>query len=139
MKGLKQIIKEHLLLEKKIDFIKSEIQVNYNFELQKTVHAEERSIRPDINDPNYNQRTITNMDIKYVFGLAKRTIAEKIASHYIVNEEPFIIKSINYELSMAIVPYHVGETFWVMNIVTVFRESPYHHLKIGENQLVIEV
>lgn len=139
MKDLKKIIKEHLLLEKRIDVINTEIQLKYNFEIVKVPHAEERSIRPEINDPNYNQRPIENADIKLVFGLAKRKIAEKIATHYIQNEVRFIVKSLNYELSMVIAPYHVGETLWVMNVITVFRESPYNKLRVGENQLVIEV
>ena len=40
---------------------------------------------------------------------------------------------------MVVAPYHVGETLWVMNVVTVFRESPYNQFRVGENQLVIEV
>lgn len=139
MKDLRKIIKEHLLLEKRIDVISSEIQLKYNFEIVKGRHAEERSIRPEITDSTYNQRPIENADIKFVFGLAKRKVAEKIASHYIQDGIRFIIRSLNYELSMVIEPYHVGETLWVMGVVTVFRESPYNKLKVGENQLVIEV
>lgn len=137
MKDLKRIIKEHLLLEKRIDVISSDIQLRYNFEIIKTSHSEDRSVRPELE--NYNQRPINNAEIKLVFGLAKRKIAENIAKHYIKNEVPFIIKSINYELSMVVGPYHVGETLWVMNIVTVFRESPYNQLRVGENQLIINV
>lgn len=139
MKDLKKLIKEHLLLEKRIDIISSDIQVKYNFEIIRTSHSDDRSIRPELKDTIYNQSTITNSEIKYVFGLAKRKIAEKIATHYIQNEVRFIIKSINYELSMVVAPYHVGETLWVMNVVTVFRESPYNQFRVGENQLVIEV
>lgn len=139
MKGLKKIIKEHLLLEKRIDIISTEIQVKYNFEIVRTSHADKRSIRPELKDTDYNQSTITNSEVKFVFGLAKKKIAEKIATHYIEKEVPFVIKSINYELAMAVVPYHVGESLWVMNIATVFRESPYNPFKVGENQLVINV
>jgi hypothetical protein len=139
MKDLKKLIKEHLLLEKRIDIISSDIQVKYNFEIIRVSHADDRSIRPELKGTDYNQSTITNSEIKYVFGLAKRKIAEKIATHYIQNEVRFIIKSINYELSMVIAPYHVGETLWIMNVITVFRESPYNSLRVGENQLVINV
>lgn len=137
MKDLKRLIKEHLLLEKRIDVISSDIQLRYNFEIIKTSHSEDRSVRPELE--NYNQRPINNSEIKLVFGLAKRKIAENIAKHYIKNEVRFIIKSINYELSMVVAPYHVGETLWIMNVVTVFRESPYNQLRVGENQLVINV
>ena len=138
MKDLRQIIKEHLLLEKRIDIIKSDIQVLYNFEIIRGSHADERSIRPELGDI-YNQRPIENGEVKLLFGLAKKKIAEKIATHYIQSEVRFIIKSINYELTMVVAPYHVGETLWVMNIVTVFRESPYNPFRVGENQLVIEI
>jgi len=139
MKDLKKLIKEHLLLEKRIDIISSEIQVKYNFEIIRLSHADDRSIRPELKGTDYNQSTITNSEVKYVFGLAKRKIAEKIATHHIQSEVRFVIKSINYELTMVVAPYHVGETLWVMNIVTVFRESPYNPFRVGENQLVIEV
>ena len=137
MSGLRQIIKEHLLLEKRIAQLMSSFEVNYGFEVDRTSHAHHRKTRTGIID--YNEKEISNGEIKYVIELALKQIAEGIALHDIIDDEPFVIKSIDKEIALAVVPKHVEGSFWRLVIVTVFRESYDNPFKVGRNQLVIWV
>lgn len=137
MSGLRQIIKEHLLLEKRIAQLMSSFEVNYGFEVDRTSHAHHRKTRTGIID--YNEKEISNGEIKYVIELALKQIAEGIALHDIIDDEPFVIKSVDKEIALAVVPKHVEGSFWRLVIVTVFRESYENPFKVGKNQLVIWV
>jgi len=68
-----------------------------------------------------------------------REIAEKIAQHNIIDNEPFVVKSAEKEIALAIVPKHVEDNFWKLVIITVFRESYNNPFRVGEDQLVIWV
>ena len=135
MSSLRQIIKEHLLLEKRIAQLMSSFEVNYGFEVDRTSHAHHRKTRTGIID--YNEKEISNGEIKYVIELALKQIAEGIALHDIIDDEPFVIKSVDKEIALAVVPKHVEGSFWRLVIVTVFRESYENPFKVGKNQLVI--
>ena len=137
MSNLRQLIKEHLLLEKRIAQLMSSFKVQYAFEVDRTMHAHERRTRTGIE--NYNDREISNAELKYIIGLALREIAENIALHNIIDEEAFVIKSKDKEIAIAVVPKHVEDSFWKLVIVTVFRESYDNSFRVGENQLVIWV
>ena len=65
--------------------------------------------------------------------------AEKIAQHNIIDDEAFVVKSVDKEIALAIVPKHVEDNFWKLVIITVFRESFSNPFRVGENQLVIWV
>jgi hypothetical protein len=56
MNNLRQIIRENLLLEKRISQISSNIEVTFSFDINRTGHAYERKIRTDIED--YDKREI---------------------------------------------------------------------------------
>jgi methylase of polypeptide subunit release factors len=135
MSNLRQLIKEHLLLEKRIAQLMSSFKVQYAFEVDRTMHAHERRTRTGIE--NYNDREISNAELKYIIELALREIAENIALHNIIDEEAFVIKSKEKEIAIAVVPKHVEGSFWKLVIVTVFRESYDNSFRVGENQLVI--
>jgi hypothetical protein len=135
MKTLREIIKEELLLEKRIAQITTSLEVVFSFDVKRTSHAFDRSIRDDIE--GYNPRPIVNAEIKEILDMTKKEIAKKIIDQEIVHEEQFVIKSFKWELAIAIVPVHVEGTYWELIIKTVFRESKYNQFRVGQDQLVI--
>ena len=137
MKSLRQIIKEELLLEKRIAQVRASIEVSFSFDVNRTSHAFDRKTRDDIED--YNPRPIVNAEIKEIIRLSKNEIAEKIVNQEITSETEFVIKSLKWELAMAITPIHITGTYWQLLIKTVFRESNNNPFRVGEDQLVIIV
>ncbi len=137
MSNLRKLIKEHLLLEKRIAQLMSSFEVQYSFDVDRSTHAYERRTRKDIED--YNDKEISNSEIKYVISLSLKQIAEKIAQHNITNNDAFVVKSFEKEIAIAIIPKHVEDNFWKLVISTVFRESYDNPFRVGENQIVIWV
>ena len=135
MKTLRQIIKENLLVEKKITQVNSSLEVLFVFDVNRTPHAFDRDTRDDIE--GYNVRPIVNEEIREIISTVKKQISEKIVTREIVPEEVFIVKSLKWELAMAIIPVHMGGTYWQLIIKTVFRESNHNPFRVGKNQLVI--
>jgi hypothetical protein len=137
MKTLRQIIKEELLLEKRIAQVRTSFEVLFSFDVNRTSHAFDRKTRDDIED--YNPRPIVNAEIKEIIRLSKNEIAEKIVNQEITSEKEFVIKSLKWELAMAITPIHITGTYWQLLIKTVFRESNDNPFRVGKDQLVIIV
>ena len=135
MKTLRQIIKEELLLEKRIAQVRASIEVVFSFDVKRTTHAFDRKTRDDIED--YNQRPIVNAEIKEIIRLSKNEIAQKIVSQEITPETEFVVKSLKWELAMAIIPIYITGTYWELLIKTVWRESENNPFRVGEDQLVI--
>ena len=135
MKTLRQIIKENLWVEKRITQVNSSLEVLFVFDVNRTTHAFDRDTRDDIE--GYNVRPIVNEEIREIISTVKQQISEKIVTREIVPEEDFVVKSLKWELAMAITPVHMGGTYWKLIIKTVFRESNYNPFRVGENQLVI--
>ena len=137
MKTLRQIIKEELLLEKRIAQVRASIEVVFSFDVKRTTHAFDRKTRDDIED--YNQRPIVNAEIKEIIRLSKNEIAQKIVSQEITPETELVVKYLKWELAMAIIPIYITGTYWELLIKTVFRESENNPFRVGEDQLVIIV
>jgi hypothetical protein len=137
MKTLRQIIKEELLLEKRIAQVRTSIEVVFSFDVKRTSHAFDRKTRDDIED--YNPRPIVNAEIKEIIRMSKNEIAEKIVNQEITPETEFVLKSLKWELAMAITPIHITGTYWELLIKTVFRESNNNPFRVGKDQLVIIV
>ena len=91
MNDLRELIKENLLLEKRIAQIVHEIQTQFNFEVSRTAHSSDRSTRPELND-TYNQREITNLEVKEFVALFVREIAERSVYREINDGDAFVIK-----------------------------------------------
>jgi hypothetical protein len=138
--NLKKLIREHLLLEKRIGQLVDTLEVTMSFDLIKHMgHAEQRSMgigREKIED--YDMRPVTNMEIRYFIDLFKRDIAEKILTGEIKNEEPFVIRSSSKGLAIPLKPIHNAGTNWKLVVLTVWRESNIHKLKTFEGQVIIE-
>jgi hypothetical protein len=137
MRSLRQIIKEELLVEKRIAQIAKNLEVNFSFDVDRTSHAFDRAVRHDI--VGYNDRPIVNAEIKEIIGQASKEIAENIVTQKIKDGEDFVVKSLKWELAIAIAPVHIEGTYWKLLITTVFRESKYDPFRTGKNQLVINV
>ena len=149
MSLLKESIRKHLLLEKTIAQIASNIEVTFNLEVDRSVHAFDRRDRKDLEGKGfelsgkhsyeYNKREISNPEIKEIINITKKEIAEKIVSREINDEVPFVIKSLKWEIAITIIPKFQGGTYWILKIKTVFRESLDNPFRVGKNQLVIWV
>ena len=137
MKTLRELIKEELLLEKRIAQVRASIEVVFSFDVKRTTHAFDRKTRDDIED--YNPRPIVNAEIKEIIRMSKNEIAEKIVNQEITPETEFVLKSLKWELAMAITPIHITGTDWELLIKTVFRESNNNPFRVGKDQLVIIV
>jgi hypothetical protein len=135
MSNLRKLIKEHLLLEKRIAQLMSSFEIQYSFDVDRSTHAYVRKTRNDIE--GYNEKEISNSEIKYIISLSLKEIAEKIAQHNIVDNKEFVIKSYEKEIAIAIVPKHVLDNFWELVVKTVFRESYDNPFRVGKNQIVI--
>jgi hypothetical protein len=134
-----EIIRKHLILEKKIAQIATKIDVTFNFEFHKGSHADSRETRSDQGE-NYNQRVIDNTELKYfIDNFVKRKIAENIIDGEIKDGVPFVVKSVKWELAFPLYPKHIGGTYWRMDIGTLWRESENNPFYVGKNQLVIWV
>jgi len=137
---LKKLIKEQILLEKRIDWLVDTFEVTMSLEVIKHKgHPEERSKgfgRESI--IGYDNTPVTNEEIKSFISLFKRDIAEKIITQEIKNEIPFVIKSSTVGLAIPIKPIHGIGTNWKLVIMTVWRESDKHKFRTFKNQLVIE-
>jgi hypothetical protein len=135
MKNLRQLIKENLLLEKRIGQISSQIEVIFSYDVIKTTHSTERETRPDLDD--YNKKPISNGELVEFINLFKRDISEHIVSGEIEDQVPFVIKSDDWELACVIVPDKQSMVYWKLIIKTVFRENPSNRLRVGKDQLVL--
>jgi hypothetical protein len=131
------LLQNLLILEKRIAQIASTIEVTFGFDIIKTTHADDRS---DFAKRGLggNQNPISNAEMSEFVSYFKRDIAEGIATGEIVNQTEFVIRSLDRELSMAMIAEEVGKGYWKLIIKTVFRESDEHRLKTGIDQLIYE-
>lgn len=136
MDSIDRLVRNRLLLEKRIGQVFSKIEIEFAFDIDRTRHAYDRSIRTNIDD--YNQKEISNGEIVYAIELTKKEIARQIAVGLIKSEIPFIIKSASKELSLAINPVQIFESYWKLYVLTNFRESKHNPFYTGEDQIIIE-
>jgi hypothetical protein len=150
MSLLRESIRKHLLLEKRIAQMAEKMEVFFNFEFHKGSHATERESRPELADKGkelsgkysyeYNQREISNSELKFfIENNLKTLIAENIINGNIVDGVPFVVKSLKWELAFPIFPKRESGTYWRMNIGTLFRESSDNPFRVGKDQFVITV
>ncbi len=135
MDSISGLVRDRLLLEKRIGQIFAKIEIEFSFDIDRTKHSHDRSTRTDIED--YNRTPISNGEIVYALDLTKKEIAKLIAVGVIKTKVPFVIKSISKELSLAINPVQIYEHYWKLYVLTNFRESKRNPFEIGEDQVVI--
>jgi len=126
------------LLEKRIAQISANVEIRFGFDIIKTSHAEDRSDFSKRGLSGDNQYYISNLEIKEFVLYFIKDIAASIASGEIVNQDNFIIRSVDRELSIPIIAEEVSKTYWKLIVKTVFRESNFNQLKISKDQLVFD-
>ena len=134
--NLRESIKKHLILEKRIGQIATNFEVTFGFDVITTKHSNYRSGGRDLDD--YNQRPVSNAEIVEFIQNFKRDIAEKILTGEIQQSEPFVLVSNRWELAMAVSAERESGTYWKLVVITVFRQSDLYKFKVGEDQVVIE-
>jgi hypothetical protein len=137
MSLLRQLIKESLLLEKRIAQLSANIEITFAFDVDRTHHAYIRRKREGIE--GYDEREISNGEIKYIIQLSIKQIAEKIISGEIKDGEAFVIKSPEKSIAMSVVPNQEMGLYWKLYITTVFRETYDNPFRVGRDQLIILV
>jgi hypothetical protein len=137
MNLLRQLIKESLLLEKRIAQLSANIKVTFSFDIDRSYHAYLRRTREGIE--NYDEREISNDEISYIIQLTRNEIAEKIILGEITEGEAFVIKSPEKAMAMSVVPKQEIGLYWKLHITTVFRESYENPFRVGRDQVVIWV
>jgi hypothetical protein len=136
---LRNIIKNNLLLEKRIGQISSKVEIVFGFDVIKTNHTTDRMNVSSRELGGGRDRSISNGEMLEFVKNFTRDIAEGIVSEEINDQEPFILKSNKWELSMVIIPDHVEGSYWKLIIKTVFPESVYHQLRVGRDQVIYEL
>jgi hypothetical protein len=135
---LREIIKKNLLLEKRIGQISAKVEVVFGFDVIKTKHTTERMNVSTRDLSDNRDRQISNGEMVEFVRNFNRDIAEGIISDEINDQEPFIIKSRQWGLSMVIIPENVMGSYWKLIIKTVFPESESHQLRVGRDQIIYE-
>jgi len=136
MDSIGRLVRNRLLLEKRIGQLFANIEIEFSFDIDRTKHSHDRSTRTDIED--YNRTPISNGEIVYAVELTKKKIARLIAIGIIKHNVPFVIKSTSKELSLAIKPVQIIESYWKLYVLTNFRESKRNPFEVGEDQVVID-
>lgn len=136
MNSLRHIIKEHLLLEKRIAQISDSLKVTFGYDITTTKHARDRA---NLGREGISNRVISNDTIINVIEKCKRKISEYIINGYIDDNIDFIIKDRELNIDLAINPRFVEEYYWTLVVKTVFPSSEKMGLLFGEDQIVIEV
>jgi|LakMenE18May11ns_1017448.scaffolds.fasta_scaffold9928792_2 hypothetical protein len=149
MSSLRKTILKHLLIERTIGNMSANINSEIYLEIDRAQHSWDRRTRPDLEGKgkdltgkysyDYNQREITNFEIREILSKAKNTIAEKIVSHEITKDNRFVVKSLKWEIAIAINPVQNDVLDWTLNVVTVFRESKENPFRVPGWQTVIWV
>jgi hypothetical protein len=149
MSSLRKTILKHLLIERTIGNMSANINSEIYLEIDRVQHSWDRRTRPDLEGKgkdltgkysyDYNQREITNFEIREILSKAKNTIAEKIVSHEITKDNRFVVKSLKWEIAIAINPVQNDALDWTLNVVTVFRESKENPFRVPGWQTVIWV
>lgn len=129
---------EEFLLEKRIGQISANVEVRFGFDIIKTSHATTQADFSKRGLQGDNQNHISNLEIKEFVLYFIKDIAYSIATGEIVNQDNFVIRSIDREMSIPIVAEEVSKTYWKLIVKTVFRESTFNQLKIGKDQLVFD-
>lgn len=129
---------EEFILEKRIGQISANVEVRLGFDIIKTSHADDRSDFSKRGLSGDNQSHISNLEIKEFVLYFIKDIATAIANGEIEDQDNFVIRSVDRELSMPIIAEEVSKTYWKLIVKTVFRESNFNQLTIAKDQLVFD-
>jgi hypothetical protein len=129
---------EDFLLEKRIGQISANVEIRFGFDIIKTSHATTQADFSKRGLQGDNQNHISNLEIKEFVLYFIKDIASAIATGEIVDQDNFVIRSVDREMSIPIVAVEISKTYWQLVVKTVFRESNFNQLKIAKDQLVFD-
>lgn len=124
MSSLRESILKHLLLEKRIATLRSQISITFEVRLDKSGHTEDRQI----------ERNVTRGDINLLLGKAVNEITTKIILNEIKNRDVFIVRSKSDNLFIPVKLIQEDPYNFVLLTKTVIRKE-----KQGRPQLTIWV
>ena len=136
MESIRKIIKEHLILEKRIAQISDSLEISFGYDILTSKHARDRS---NLGREWISDRVISKQTIIEIIEKCKRKISEFIVNGYIDNELPFVIKDNEFNIHMAVIPQFVEDYYWNLLVKTIFPASDNMGLLVAQDQLVIEV
>lgn len=131
---IKKIIKEHLLLEKKIAQIKANLTISYDLKHdERGEHSEKRKWR----HVSSGGDRIYDLYIQQLIEAAKDDITFHIAMEEIKDSVRFIVsQKTNPYLNVVIDPKMKNPYDWTLNVITVMNKQDFD---IGRGQLQIFV
>jgi hypothetical protein len=121
---LRETILKHLLLEKKIATLKSQIYITFEVRLDKSGHTENRQM----------ERNVSRGDINLLLGLAVDEITTKIVLGELNHQDEFIVRSRGGNLFIPIRLIKEDSYNFVLQTKTVIRKE-----REGRPQLTIWV
>ena len=131
---IRQIIKEQLLLEKKIALIRANLTINYDLRHdERSQHSEKRKWRHVASGGD----RIYDYDIQKLIEAAKDDITFHIVQEQIQDGVRFIVTQKAFpHLNVVLEPKMRNAYDWVMNVITVMNKEDFD---IGRGQLQIFV
>lgn len=124
MSLLRETILKHLLLEKRIATLRSQISITFEVRLDKGGHTEDRQ----------SERNVTRGDINLLLGKAVDEITTKIILKEIKDGDVFIVRQKNDNLFIPVILIEEDPYNFVLLTKTVIRKE-----KQGRPQLTIWV
>jgi len=121
---LRETILKHLLIEKKLSTLKSQIFITFEVRTDRGGHTQDRQV----------QRNVSRGDINLLLGLAVDEITTKIVLGELIHEDEFIVRSKNGNLFIPVLLIEENPYNFVLMTKTVIRKE-----RIGRPQLTIWV
>ncbi len=133
--NLRKLIKEHLLLEKRIAQLSDSFNVTFGFDVVTSKHTRDRL---NLGRGGISDRVMYNEDIIHVIEKFKRDIAENIINGYILDGDVFVVKDSETNIDCAILAHILEDYYWSLLITTIFPSSENFSLLTGADQLVLK-
>jgi hypothetical protein len=134
MKNIRKLIKEHLLLEKRVAQLTDNFNVTFGFDVLTSKHTRDRM---NLGRSGLSDRVMSNSDVINIIEKYKRDIAENIINGHILDGDEFVIKDKESNIDCAILAQIVEDFYWTLFIKTIFPSSESFSLLVGDEQIVL--
>jgi hypothetical protein len=122
--SLRETILKHLLIEKRLSTLKSQIYITFEVRSGRSGHTEDRQ----------KERNVSRGDINLLLGMAVDEITNKIVLGELIHEDEFIVRSRSGNLFIPIILIEENPYNFVLMTKTVIRKE-----RMGRPQLTIWV
>ena len=134
MNSIRKIIKEHLILEKRIAQISDSFEITFGFDITTSKHTRDRM---NLGRKGISDRVISNSEIIGVLEKYKRDIAQNIINGHILDGDEFVIKDSESKIDFAILGQFIEDYYWSLFVKTIFPSSESFSLLVGDEQIVL--